>query len=140
MNKKYNKFFVGIIFALLALPMTFFIGISETTTTDGTESITPIPSIQEKSFQDKKFQPLFESWWNSHFAFRKTMLKTKNTIYDWANFGKMHSGSQQTIIQGKENIIYQRYERHMSSVFSKVSELLGNLFEEKGDNLPRFKI
>lgn len=108
MNKKYQKIFVGIIFALLALPMTFFIGISETTTTAGTESITPIPSIQEKSFQDKKFQPLFESWWNSHFAFRKTMLKTKNTIYDWANFGKIHSGSQQTIIQGKENIIYQK--------------------------------
>ncbi|MBR6584103.1 MAG: 2-hydroxyglutaryl-CoA dehydratase, partial [Firmicutes bacterium] len=37
------------------------------------------------------------------------------------------------LIDEKENIIYQRYERHMSSVFSKVSELLGNLFEVKGD-------
>ena len=32
------------------------------------------------------------------------------------------------LIDEKENIIYQRYERHMSSVFSKVSELLCNLF------------
>jgi len=37
------------------------------------------------------------------------------------------------LIDEKENIIYQRYERHMSSVFSKVSELLNDLTNEKGD-------
>lgn len=30
-------------------------------------------------------------------------------------------------------MLYQRYERHMSSVFSKVSELLEQLKAEKGD-------
>ncbi len=37
------------------------------------------------------------------------------------------------LIDENENIIYQRYERHMSSVFSKVSELLNQLLAEKGD-------
>jgi len=37
------------------------------------------------------------------------------------------------LIDENENIIYQRYERHMSSVFSKVSELLGGLSAECGD-------
>ena len=37
------------------------------------------------------------------------------------------------LIDENENIIYQRYERHMSNVFSKVSELLEDLAEEKGE-------
>ena len=32
-----------------------------------------------------------------------------------------------------DNIIYSKYERHMSSVFEKVGELLEELREEKGD-------
>ena len=37
------------------------------------------------------------------------------------------------LIDEKENIIYQRYERHMSSVFSKVSELLADMYAEMGN-------
>ena len=37
------------------------------------------------------------------------------------------------LIDENDNIIYQRYERHMSSVFSKVSQLLNELITEKGD-------
>ena len=37
------------------------------------------------------------------------------------------------LIDENDKIIYQRYERHMSSVFSKVSELLRQLMTEKGD-------
>ena len=37
------------------------------------------------------------------------------------------------LIDENDKIIYQRYERHMSSVFSKVSQLLNELVEEKGD-------
>ena len=37
------------------------------------------------------------------------------------------------LIDGNENILYQRYERHMSSVFNKVSELLADLKEKLGD-------
>lgn len=31
------------------------------------------------------------------------------------------------------NVNYSRYERHMSNVFEKVKEMLGNLYKEKGD-------
>ncbi|MBR4860722.1 MAG: 2-hydroxyacyl-CoA dehydratase [Firmicutes bacterium] len=34
-----------------------------------------------------------------------------------------------------DNIIYQRYERHMSSVFDKVKELLQDLIKERGNQL-----
>ena len=37
------------------------------------------------------------------------------------------------LIDGNDKIIYQRYERHMSSVFSKVKELLGEMMAEMGD-------
>ncbi len=37
------------------------------------------------------------------------------------------------LIDENDKIIYQRYERHMSSVFSKVSQLLNELVKEKGD-------
>ena len=37
------------------------------------------------------------------------------------------------LIDEKENIIYKRYERHMSSVFSKVSELLDDMYAEIGN-------
>ena len=30
-------------------------------------------------------------------------------------------------------VIYSRYERHMSNVFEKVKEMLHNLFDEQGD-------
>ncbi len=37
------------------------------------------------------------------------------------------------ILDGNNKIIYSRYERHMSSVFEKVGELLKDLEKEKGD-------
>lgn len=37
------------------------------------------------------------------------------------------------LIDENDNIIYQKYERHMSSVFSKVSQLINELITEKGD-------
>ena len=37
------------------------------------------------------------------------------------------------LINEKGEIVYSRYERHMSSVFSKVSELLADLCKEKGN-------
>lgn len=38
------------------------------------------------------------------------------------------------LIDENENILYSRYERHMSDVFEKVKELLSDLLNEKGDN------
>ena len=37
------------------------------------------------------------------------------------------------LIDENDKIIYRRYERHMSSVFSKVKELLGEMMAEMGD-------
>ncbi len=131
MNNKYQKIFVGVVFTLLCVPLTYVIGIQETTRTYGDEQITEMPGIQEKSFAKKQYQPLFESWWNSHFAFRKTMLKTKNTIYDLANFGKIHSATHGEIVQGKDDWLFQStYFRSFTktcmsipSEFEKLKEL-----------------
>lgn len=116
MNNKYQKIFVGVVFALLCVPLTYMIGISETTQLSGKERIVEKPDIHEKSFAKKQYQPFFELWWNSHFGFRKTMLKTKNSIYDIANFGVIHSGASSTVIQGKNNYLYGR---HYFNSFSK---------------------
>ena len=37
------------------------------------------------------------------------------------------------LIDENEKVIYQRYERHMSSVFDKVRELLEDLIDTVGD-------
>ena len=37
------------------------------------------------------------------------------------------------LIDEQDNIVYSKYERHMSNVFEKVGELLEELIEEKGD-------
>ena len=37
------------------------------------------------------------------------------------------------LLDDKNNIVYSRYERHMSNVFEKVAELLNELYDEKGD-------
>ena len=37
------------------------------------------------------------------------------------------------LLDDENEIVYSRYERHMSSVFSKVSQLLNELITEKGD-------
>ena len=53
MNNKYQKIFVGFVFALLCVPLTYVIGIQETTKIAGVENITEMPGIQEKSFAKK---------------------------------------------------------------------------------------
>lgn len=104
----YKKVFVLILFCMLWMPLTYVFNIKDTTVINGSETITDMPSLQKKSFQKKEYQPLFEAWWNSHFGFRKFMLKTKNQIYDWANFGKFHSGYNNNIIQGKQNYLFEK--------------------------------
>lgn len=37
------------------------------------------------------------------------------------------------LLDENDNIIYQRYERHMSSVFDKVKELLQDLHDTEGN-------
>ena len=123
MNNRYQKIFVWTILILMCLPLTYIVGMKEPTTISGVDKSTELPSIQEKSFENKKFQSQFEGWWNSHFAFRKSMLKLKNQIYDWLNFGKIHSGFKSIVIQGEEGYLY---EKGYFSSYSKDCQKLPN--------------
>lgn len=109
MANGYKKFFVLTLFCLLFLPMTYMVGVKDTSIIYGSESVSELPSIQDKSFAERKFQPEFERWWNTHFAFRKFMLKSKNQIYDWANFGLIHKGYFDNIIEGKHRYLFGKY-------------------------------
>ena len=94
---------------MLFLPMTYIFGVKDNIFVYGSESIAELPSMQEKSFTKHKFQPEFENWWNTHFAFRNFMLKAKNQIYDWANFGVIHKGYFDNIIEGKNRYLFGKY-------------------------------
>lgn len=108
--KKSSKIFVFVVLFFLYLPMTYFLGIKDQTKIIGVEPTTALPSIQEKSFSEKVFQSEFEKWWNSHFGFRRMLLKLKNSIYDVANLFVIHSGYSNTLIQTKNgNLIGRGY-------------------------------
>ena len=83
---------------------------------------------------------MFEAWWNSHFAFRKIMLKLKNQIYYWMNFGAIYS--RNTVVQGKKGYLYERvyfesYYKNCLNVppsLNKIKDLENNL-NKKGIEL-----
>ena len=110
MKNWYQKLFILAIFLLLALPMTYILGVKDKTVINGVEPITELPSLQEKSWKDRTFQQDFEKWWTSHFGFRKLALKTKNTLYDLANFNKMHAGYKGWLVEtASHNLIVKGY-------------------------------
>ena len=99
MKNWHQKLFIFVIVLLLALPMTYMLGVKDRTVLNGVEPITGLPSLQEKSWMGRTFQQDFEKWWASHFGFRKLALKTKNTLYDLANLNKIHAGYSGTLIE-----------------------------------------
>ena len=110
MKNWHQKLFILAIVLLLALPMTYVLGVKDKTVLNGVEPITELPSLQEKSWKDRTFQQNFEKWWASHFGFRKLALKTKNTLYDLANLNKMHAGYRGTLIEtASHNLIGKGY-------------------------------
>ncbi|MBR2136827.1 MAG: hypothetical protein IJ852_02560 [Alphaproteobacteria bacterium] len=105
----YKKMFIiGVIF-LLVLPLLYLFGLKDKTVTYGVESIGELPSLQTSSFSQKTFQSDFEKYWNTHFGMRNFMLKTKNTLYDWINFRRMHKGYFEAIIEGKNRYLFGNY-------------------------------
>ena len=108
MKNWHQKLFILAIFLLLALPMTYMLGVKDKTVINGVEPITELPSLQEKSWKDRAFQQDFEKWWASHFGFRKLALKTKNTLYDLANLNKIHAGYNRTLIETRSGHLIEK--------------------------------
>ena len=132
MDKRYKKIFVIILFVLLLLPLTHIFGIKEKTHIYGSETITHLTGIKDKSFKNHDFQTQFESWWNSNFAFRKFMLKLKNTLYDFANLRIIHAGYYENIIEGKDRYLFGKY------IFQSVYKNCSDINEESFDKLNLF--
>lgn len=129
MIKVHQKIFLVFLTVLLLLPLSYLFGTKDKTVIFGVENITPLPSLQEKNWNDRNFQQSFEAWWNSHFGFRKFFLKTKNTIYDMVNFGEFHAGSAGNLIQGKSNVLYNKvyfleYNKKCPTVPQEINQLI----------------
>jgi hypothetical protein len=105
MNNGYKKDFILIVLIVLCFPLIRLLGIKGDINIYGKENITQCPNIYEHSFKEKRFQQLFEQYWNSNFAFRRIMLKAKNQLYDWMNFGYMHSAD---VIEGKNEYLFEK--------------------------------
>lgn len=110
MKNWHQKLFIMVIVCLLALPMTYMFGVKVETVIYGVESVTELPSLQEKSWKDRTFQRNFEKWWTSHFGFRKLALKTKNTLYDLVNLNKIHAGYNRTLIETTNGNLIEELE------------------------------
>lgn len=108
MIKFHQKFLIAIVFCLLIVPTGYLLGFKDNTYIAGVENKYILPSLQEKGWFNRSFQKSFENWWNSHFGYRKFMLKTKNTIYDTVNLNQFHSGASYNVIQGYNNFLYER--------------------------------
>lgn len=137
-DKLIKTIFISTICLTLAMPSLYMLGGKETTIIYGSENITPLPSLQEKTFIDKQFQKQFEDWWQSHFYGRKFALKLKNQIYDWENFGKIHSGYSRNVIQGKDHYLFERgYFMTCINIPQEIQKIknLKKVLDEKGIDL-----
>lgn len=105
----YKKAFVVCFVALLFVPSLYILGIKDKTELYGVEEIGKVQNFEWKTFETKTFQNNFENYWNTHFGFRKFMLKTKNTLYDWLNFRYIHKGYFEAIIEGKNRYLFGNY-------------------------------
>lgn len=126
MKNWHQKLFILAIVLLLALPMTYMLGVKDKTVLYGVEPIAELSSLQEKSWMDRNFQQGFEKWWSSHFGFRKLALKTKNTLYDLANLNKMHAGHDGMLIETED---------HNLIVNSSISTICNALCRQKEEIL-----
>ncbi len=110
MKNWHQKLFILAIVLLLALPMSYMLGVKDKTMLYGVEPIAELSSLQEKSWMDRNFQQGFEKWWASHFGFRKLALKTKNTLYDLANLNEIHSGYGGVLIETNSKNLLTKME------------------------------
>lgn len=108
MENYIKKFVVVLVFVILFLPLAYLFGVKDTTKIYGVEPKGELPSLQERSFLKREFQQDFESWWTSHFGFRKLALKTKNTLYDLANFNKIHAGFNRILIESDNKYLISK--------------------------------
>ena len=116
MKNGHQKLFVAVVIAFLALPLGHIFGLKATTHLAGVDPQTDLPSLQKQKFRTREFQKEFEKWWQSHYAFRKICLKTKNHLYDLVNFGSFHSGYNYTLIEGNGEHLYER--RNIDTIYN----------------------
>lgn len=86
----------------------------------GVEANVARPEFSWKTFSNGTFQKQMEKWWTKEFGSRNTMLVAKNTIYDYLNAGKFHSGYFGSILQGKDNVLYLK--EYITSKYSHYND------------------
>ena len=75
----------------------------------GFEAPVNFPALTERTYATQQFQRDFTAWFTRNMQYRNLLLYAKNTFYDWLNLGFFHSGYSGNVLQGKNGILYEKY-------------------------------
>ena len=109
MNRFLKTLLCVVFFGALAVPTLFFFGAREDFVHlyGWEKKATPQPLTLE-NFKTRKFQDAFVETFSKQFFLRRTFLKTAYQLREWTNFGLFHYGYNQSIMEGKDEFLFER--------------------------------
>ena len=109
MNSKLKIAYCVLVFGLLAIPLLSFLGFKEDwVKLAGWERQTKVPALSMESFTNRTYQAAFTEDFSKRFYLRRTFLRTAYELRDWFNFGQFHYGYANSILEGREGVLFER--------------------------------
>ena len=109
MNKILKVLFCIVFFACLAAPALYLFGAHDNFVhLFGWEKKVTPPPLTVESFRTRQYQDAFTESYAKQFFLRRTFLKTAYQIREWMNFGLFHYGYNQSIMEGKDEFLFER--------------------------------
>ena len=109
MNKFLKVLFCIVFFACLAAPALYLFGAHDNFVhLFGWEKKVTPPPLTVESFRTRQYQDAFTESYAKQFFLRRTFLKTAYQIREWMNFGLFHYGYNQSIMEGKDEFLFER--------------------------------
>ena len=101
--------FCVLVFTLLSLPILSPFGWKEDwVSLAGWERKTKVPEMTFGNFTNRTFQTAFTEDFSKRFYLRRTFLRTAYELRDWSNFGQFHYGYANSILEGREGVLFER--------------------------------
>ena len=108
MNKLLKVLFCIVFFACLAAPALYLFGAHDNFVhLYGWEKKVTPPPLTVESFRTRQYQDAFTESYAKQFFLRRTFLKTAYQIREWMNFGLFHYGYNQSIMEGKDEFLFE---------------------------------
>ena len=109
MNKFLKVLFCIVFFACLVAPALYLFGAHDNFVhLYGWEKKVTPPPLTVESFRTRQYQDAFSESYAKQFFLRRTFLKTAYQIREWMNFGLFHYGYNQSIMEGKDEFLFER--------------------------------